>query len=78
MENIKYNTNQSNIVIMFYRNLCIAIVVGLLFWIGLGSRDKLVPNELVEPLKKSFANAKAAKNAITAATASTASASTAT
>ena len=62
---------------MFYRNLCVAIVVGLLFWIGLGSREKLVPNELVEPLKKSLANAKGVKNAVTAATAS-ASASAAT
>ena len=78
MENIKYNTNQSNIVIMFYRNLCVAVVVGLLFWIGLGSREKLVPNELVEPLKKSLANAKGAKNAITAAAASAATTATAT
>ena len=74
MENRQYNTEQSNIVIMFYRNVCVGVVLTLLFWIGLGSREKLIPDELVDPLKKSIASVKSAKNAATAAAATPAAA----
>jgi len=78
MENRQYNTEQSNIVIMFYRNICVGVVLTLLFWIGLGSREKLIPDELVNPLKKSIASVKSAKNAAaTAAAAVAAKAATA-
>ena len=79
MENRQYNTEQSNIVIMFYRNVCVGVVLTLLFWIGLGSREKLIPDELVDPLKKSIVNVKSAKNAAaTAAAAIAAKTATAT
>jgi hypothetical protein len=76
MENRQYNTEQSNIVIMFYRNVCVGVVLTLLFWIGLGSREKLIPDELVDPLKKSIANVKSAKNISTAAAAAIAAKAT--
>ena len=35
---------------MFYRNTAIITVVGMLLLIGMGPRDKLVPNSLVQAL----------------------------
>ena len=70
-----YNTELSNIVLMFYRNICILFVFVLIFMIGIGARDALVPKALVGPLQKSFV---AAKDAATAATAVAAKAATAT
>ena len=58
-----YNTELSNIVLMFYRNICILVVFIFIFMIGIGSREALVPKALVEPLQKSFAAAKVAANA---------------
>lgn len=51
---------------MFYRNICVAFALGMLFMIGIGSREKLVPNQLVEPLRKSLANASSAAKAAAA------------
>ena len=71
-----YNTQLSNVVIMFYRNICVVFVLGMFFMIGMGYREKLIPNALVKPLS----NAKKAANSVaTAATAgSVATATTAT
>ena len=54
---------------MFYRNICVAFVLGMLFMIGMGSREKLVPNELVKPLKNAMTKAANAAKAVTKATA---------
>lgn len=35
---------------MFYRNTAIVTVVGMLLMIGMGPREKLVPNSLVQAL----------------------------
>jgi hypothetical protein len=67
----RYNTEQSNIVIMFYRNICVALVLGMLFMIGMGRREKLIPNELVKPLKNAMTKAANATKAVTKATAAT-------
>jgi len=69
-----YNTQLSNVVIMFYRNICVVFVLGMFFMIGMGYREKLIPNALVKPLS----NAKKAANSVAAvaATAATAGAGT--
>ncbi len=76
-----YNTELSNIVLMFYRNICILFVFVLIFMIGIGARDALVPKALVGPLQKSFVAAKDAATAVAAkaatATANAAKAATA-
>ena len=63
-----YNTQLSNVVIMFYRNICVVFVLGMFFMIGMGYREKLIPNALVKPLS----NAKKAANSVATATAATA------
>ena len=62
---------------MFYRNICVAFVLGMLFMVGMGSREKLVPNELVKPLKNAMAKATTATAATAAAAKATATAATA-
>ena len=65
---------------MFYRNTAIITVVGMLLLIGMGPREKLVPNSLVQALStpvksnnsKGAAPANVPKSNATAAAAATA------
>jgi hypothetical protein len=45
-----FDTEKSSVVMMFYRNTAIITVVGMLLLIGMGPREKLVPNSLVQAL----------------------------
>jgi hypothetical protein len=45
-----FDTEKSSVVMMFYRNTAIITVVGMLLLIGMGPREKLIPNSLVQAL----------------------------
>ena len=69
-----FDTEKSSVVMMFYRNTAIITVVGMLLLIGMGPREKLIPNSLVQALSTPVSNSKGATT--TATTNATATAAT--
>ena len=70
-----FDTEKSSVVMMFYRNTAIITVVGMLLLIGMGPREKLIPNSLVQALSTPVSNSKGATTtATTNATAAAAAA----
>ena len=59
---------------MFYRNTAIITVVGMLLLIGMGPREKLIPNSLVQALSTPVSNSKGATTTATTNATATAAA----
>ena len=69
-----FDTEKSSVVMMFYRNTAIITVVGMLLLIGMGPREKLIPNSLVQALSTPVSNSKGATTTATTNATATAAA----
>ena len=69
-----FDTEKSSVVMMFYRNTAIITVVGMLLLIGMGPREKLIPNSLVQALSTPVSNSKGATTTATTNATATATA----